>query len=160
MAKQKQRPGDTSIPGDPAALADDARLIFIGRIRTPWKTLAECPKNLTGARANGANSIVELDEPWRAGLTGLERYSHIILLYWMHEARRDLIMQQPRHRSEPAGMFALRTPARANPIAMANVRVDSLDQSTGRIAIDAIDCLDGTALLDIKPWYAGLDTPE
>jgi tRNA (Thr-GGU) A37 N-methylase len=77
----------------------------------------------------------------------------------MQQSRRDLIIQQPRHRDEPIGVFALRSPARPNPIAIATVRILSMDQSTGLIQIDAIDCLDGTALLDIKPWLDTVDQP-
>jgi tRNA (Thr-GGU) A37 N-methylase len=75
----------------------------------------------------------------------------------MGEARRDLIVQAPRHKPEPTGVFALRSPARPNPIALATVRILDIDPAQGRITIDAIDCRDGTPLLDIKPWIERID---
>jgi len=155
-----QRPGEIALPFDPAACESDAGVVFIGRIRTPWKTRDDCPKNLREARERGREATVEVDPDWRPGLAGLETVSHLILLYWMHEARRDLIVQAPRHKLAPQGVFSLRSPARPNPIALAAVRVVSFDREAGRIVIDAIDCIDGTALLDIKPWITTVDGIE
>ena len=109
---------------------------------------------------NGARETahIELDEPYRAGLDGLERFSHAIVLYWMHQARRDLIVQSPKHSPVPRGVFGLRSPLRPNPVALAVVRLLSIDVSAGRIEIDAIDCLDGTPLLDIKPYLPSVDS--
>jgi tRNA-Thr(GGU) m(6)t(6)A37 methyltransferase TsaA len=157
MSEFEKRPGEIAVDNDPAQSADDGRVVFIGRISTPWKSRAECPKNLRQARERGENAIVEVDMPWRPGLAGLESVSHVILLYWMHEARRDLIVQSPRHRPEPTGVFALRSPVRPNPIALATVRVIKVDIEHGRLTIDGIDCIDGTPLLDIKPWIDSVD---
>jgi len=151
------RPGEIALPFDPAATADDGRIVFIGRIRSPWKDRADCPKNLRQARERGLTATVELDAPWRAGLAGLDAFSFIILLYWLDRSRRDLIVQAPRHKQEPAGVFALRTPVRPNPIGLASVRMLDLDQKAGRITIDAIDCLDNTPLIDVKPWLETVD---
>ncbi len=157
LSAQKQRPGDVALALDPAGGANDAGLVFIGRIRSPWKTEEECPKNLVQARERGGAVWIEVDEPWRQGLLGLDAHSHVMVLYWMDRARRDLIVQQPRHRTDPAGTFALRSPARPNPIAVATVRLLKMDQDAGTLTIDAIDCLDGTPLLDIKPWMERID---
>lgn len=153
-----QRPGEIAAPFDPAETAADASVVFIGRIRSPWKTRSDCPKNLRQARERGQGATVEIDEPWRPGIAGLEDYSHAVLLYWMHEASRNLVVQTPRHKPEPQGVFALRSPARPNPIALATVRILSIDRDAGRIAIDAIDCIDGTAIVDVKPWIETIDT--
>jgi tRNA-Thr(GGU) m(6)t(6)A37 methyltransferase TsaA len=157
MTHRKERPGDIALPFDPAETASDAAVVFIGRIRSPWKTREDCPRNLAQARERGLTATVELDDVWRPGLKGLQAFSHAILLYWMGEARRDLIVQAPSHKPEPTGVFALRSPARPNPIALATVRILDIDQSAGRLTIDAIDCLDGTSLLDIKPWIETVD---
>jgi tRNA (Thr-GGU) A37 N-methylase len=66
---------------------------------------------------------LKIDAPWRPGLTSIEPGQYIHLLYWMNEARRDLVVQQPRHRETPAGVFSLRSPVRPNPVAMGLVRV-------------------------------------
>ncbi len=142
---------------DPAGMAGDAHVVFIGRIRSPWSERSQCPKNLRQAREDGATATVEIDPPYRDGLLGLDGVSHVIVLYWMDRARRDLIVQHPRHATRAKGVFALRSPVRPNPIAMAVVKVLGLDQAAGTIAIDAIDCLDGTPLLDVKPYYASTD---
>jgi len=157
MTDFDHRPGEIALSFDPAETAADASVVFIGRIRSPWKTRSECPKNLREARERGQGATVEVDGPWRPGLAGLDAYTHAILLYWMHESRRDLVVQAPRHKPVPQGVFSLRSPARPNPIALATVRILSIDRDAGRIAIDAIDCIDGTALVDIKPWIETVD---
>ena len=157
MTNSEKRSGEIALPFDPAQTAADGAVVFIGRIRSPWKTRAECPKNLRQARERGQTASVQIDEAWRAGLLGLQEHSHAILLYWMHDARRDLIVQKPRRRPEATGVFALRSPVRPNPIALAGVRILDIDPKAGRITIDAIDCLDGTPLLDIKPWLESVD---
>ncbi|MEM7430207.1 MAG: SAM-dependent methyltransferase [Pseudomonadota bacterium] len=156
----KIRPGEVTAPIDPAALEPDAGLTFIGRIRTSWKTLDDCPKNPRIARERAAPATVEMDEAWRPALQGLEAGQWIHLLYWMGEARRDLVVQHPSHRPEPMGTFALRSPARPNPVALSVVRLEAVDAAAGELVIDAIDCLDGTALLDIKPWIDSVDAPQ
>lgn len=145
------RPGEVSIDLGPP---DDARLVFIGRIRTPFRTRGECPHNI---RESTAEAVVEVDEPFRAGLRDVGLCSHLILLYWMHEARRDLVQQVPRHLGNPRGTFALRSPVRPNPIALAVVELLALDEEAGRLNVRTIDCLDGTPLLDIKPYLPSID---
>lgn len=153
----KSRPGDVALPSDRASQADDARLAFIGRIRSPWKAEDQCPRNLLQARERGGAAWLEVDEPWRKALCGLDAHAHLLVLYWMDQARRDLVMQHPPHKDEAVGTFALRSPARPNPVAVATVQLTTFDQDTGILGIDAIDCLDGTPLLDIKPWMERID---
>ncbi len=98
----------------------DASLYYIGRIRTPWNRREDCPKN---ARESDAVCTIELDPRWAEGLTGLETVSHVLLLYWMDKARRDLLVQSPRHYTDRRGTFALRSPARPNPIAASVARL-------------------------------------
>ncbi len=159
MPNYDKRPSEIALDFDPAQTANDGNVVFIGKIRSPWKTRAECPKNVVQARLRNQVATLEVDPPWRLGLDGVERYSHLILLYWMQEARRDLIVLTPHHRPEPTGVFSLRAPARPNPIAISTVRLIEVNQDTGILTIDAIDCLDGTPLVDIKPWFETVDTP-
>lgn len=144
------RPGEVQVEL-PATF--DAGVYFIGRIRTPFKTRAECPKNTAQSDAVGR---VELDARYAGGLEGLKRCSHVILLYWMHEARRDLVQQVPVHLGHPRGTFALRSPVRPNPIALAVVEVLGIEGNA--ISVRNVDCVDGTPLLDIKPYYASIDS--
>ena len=151
------REGEIALPFDPAEQAGDARLVFIGRIRSPWRDRATCPHNLREARERGGGGWLEIDPPYRPGLAGLDGKSHLVLLYWLDQARRDVIVARPRRADHSSGVFALRSPVRPNPIGLAVSRVVELDAATGRITIDAIDCLDGTPLLDVKPYLATVD---
>jgi tRNA-Thr(GGU) m(6)t(6)A37 methyltransferase TsaA len=152
-----RRPGEIALPFDPAERAE-AALCFIGRIRSPWGP-GTAPKNLRAARETGKPARVELAEPYRAGLDGLSVGQAVHLLYWVDRGQRDLIVQSPRHVEAPRGVFALRSPVRPNPIALATVIVTSLHPETGILGIDAIDAWDDTPLLDIKPWIGPVDSP-
>jgi tRNA-Thr(GGU) m(6)t(6)A37 methyltransferase TsaA len=144
------RPGEVTL-----ALPDsfDAGVYFIGRIRTPFKSRAECPKNTAQSEAIGH---VELDARFSAGLKDLGLYSHVFLLYWMDQARRDLIQQVPAHLTAPRGTFALRSPVRPNPLALAAVELLEIFGTT--LKVRNVDCIDGTPLLDIKPYFASVDS--
>ena len=129
----------------------DAGIYFIGRIRTPWKTRVDCPKN---ARESNAECALELDPRYAAALEGVETCTHLVLLYFMDQARRDLVVQVPRHGTR-RGTFALRSPVRPNPIAMSAVRLVGVEGT--RLSVIGLDCLDGTPLVDIKPYFASVD---
>jgi tRNA-Thr(GGU) m(6)t(6)A37 methyltransferase TsaA len=152
------RPGEVWLDSD-LAPKGGLTLAVIGHIRSPWAK-GNCPKNLREARNLGAGFAIGIDAPYRPGLSGLKIGDAIVVLYWMDAARRDLIVQSPAHRSGPVGTFALRSPARPNPIAMAVVRVLAIDITTGVLQIDAIDAFEGTPVLDIKPWLASVDVPN
>ncbi|MEM6439532.1 MAG: TrmO family methyltransferase [Pseudomonadota bacterium] len=153
------RPGEIALAQDPAAADPDAGLVFIGRLRTPWSR-GDCPRNLRQARERGGAFALEIDAPYRPGLSALSAGDWIWALYWMAGARRDLIVQTPRHSAGPRGVFSLRSPARPNPVAMAAARLLSLDAEAGRLELDALDAFDGTPLLDVKPWLPAVDAPE
>ncbi len=134
----------------------DAGLYFIGRIRTPWKTRKECPKN---AKGSDAVCTVELDERWAPGLKDVERCSHLVLLYWMDQSPRNLVLQVPGDYGVQRGTFAIRSPARPNPIAMSVVKLIGI--ASNKLSVVGLDCLDGTRLVDIKPYFASTDAvPE
>lgn len=148
--------GEVQLDFDPGERAD-AGVVFIGHIRSDWAR-GDCPRNLTPAREQGGgNARIELRPEYVAGLAGLEVGRRIWVLYWMDQGRRDLIQQMPSHLTEPRGVFTLRSPVRPNPIAMAAVRITSVDSETGVIGIDATDAFDGTPVVDIKPWIEAID---
>jgi tRNA-Thr(GGU) m(6)t(6)A37 methyltransferase TsaA len=130
----------------------DAGLYFIGRIHTPWTRREECPKN---ARESDAVCTIDIDSRYVAALQNVEACSHLLVLYWMDKARRDLVVQAPRHYGEPRGTFALRSPVRPNPIAASVVRLLKVEGT--RLSVVGLDCLDGTPLLDVKPYFASTD---
>src|SRR3979409_267422 len=115
----------------------DAGLYFIGRIRTPWTRRNDCPKN---ARGSDAVCTIALDPRYAAALDGVSSCSHLVVLYFMDRARRDLLVQAPRH-GERRGTFALRSPVRPNPIAMSVVRLVGIEGTT--LSVVGLDCLDG-----------------
>jgi tRNA-Thr(GGU) m(6)t(6)A37 methyltransferase TsaA len=153
MADGTARPGEVAIELPAEA---DVGVHFIGRIRTPFKTRRDCPKNTAESDAVG---VVEVDPRYAAGLADVGLFSHLILLYWMDEARRDLVQQVPAHLGRPRGTFALRSPVRPNPIALAVVELVAMEGT--RLTVRNVDCRDGTPLLDIKPYFASIDSvPE
>ena len=130
----------------------DAGVYFIGRIRTPWTRRDDCPKN---ARGSDAECTIELEVRYAAALDGVAGCTHLVLLYFMDRARRDLLVQAPR-KGERRGTFALRSPVRPNPIAMSVVRLVRIECTT--LTVVGLDCLDGTPLIDIKPYFASVDS--
>ena len=148
-APVERRPGEETI-ALPAAY--DAGLYFIGRIRTPWAERRDCPKN--GLQTDAACTLI-LDPAYGPGLQNLSGASHLIVLYWMDEAARDIVRQRPRHATGTRGTFSLRSPARPNPIALSVVEHLGIDGLSVRVR--GLDCRDGTPLLDIKPYYASTD---
>ena len=156
-----KRDGETALDHDPASEANDAKLCFIGVVRSPWKQRGTCPKNMNAAREAGLRATVELEEEFRPGRAGLAGYSHAALLTWFDRSERNLIVQKPRHALEAKGVFALRSPARPNPIGLHMVKLLGVNVEAGILTLDAIDALDGTPVLDIKPYFASTDAfPE
>jgi tRNA-Thr(GGU) m(6)t(6)A37 methyltransferase TsaA len=131
----------------------DAGLYFIGRIGTPWTRREDCPKN---ARQSDAVCTIDVDPRYTTALQGVESCSHLLVLYWMDRSRRDLVLQVPHHYGEPRGTFALRSPARPNPIAASVVTL--LQIAGNRLSVVGLDCFDGTPLIDIKPYFASTDS--
>lgn len=152
MSKEEIRPGEVH---SSAPVRADAAVTFIGRIRTPWPQRADCPRQ--GDRDAGPECRLALDPPWDSALAGIETFSTLEVLYWLHESRRDLLVQAPSH-GEPRGTFALRSPVRPNPIGTAVV---SLIRRKGPVlVVRGLDCVDGTPLIDVKPDRCGWGGPR
>jgi tRNA-Thr(GGU) m(6)t(6)A37 methyltransferase TsaA len=152
-ADDEIRPGEVHIE---LPARHDAGLYFIGTIHTPWQSRADCPKN--PREAGDAVSTIEVDPRYAAALSGLEEYAHVVVLYFMDRARRDLVVQVPRHSGRPQGTFALRSPARPNPIAVSVAELVSIEGAM--LKVRGLDCLDGTPLVDLKPYRPAVDSPE
>ena len=145
MDRPEVRPGEMVGPVPDRA---DATLTFIGRIRTPFATRADCPRS---GRLDGPVCRLEVDPPWRPALQGIAPGARIEVLYWMHLARRDLLVQVPRRDPVPLGTFALRAPNRPNPVSTAIAVVEAVTEEG--LLVRGLDCVDGTPLLDIKPDF-------
>jgi tRNA (adenine37-N6)-methyltransferase len=157
----EKREGEVRLAQDPSDMTPDGHVVFIGRIRSAWTTREDCPKNMAAARATGMQATIEIDAPYRPGLGGLAGTSHLAVLTWLNLAPRNLIVQKPRHATEPKGVFALRSPARPNPIGLHVVKPIAIDMAAGTLTLDGIDVLDGTPVIDLKPYFASIDAfPE
>ena len=126
----------------------EARLDPIGVIRSTIKTRAEAPKQ----GAEGApDAWLEVNESFADALDGIARGDEIIVLTWLHRARRDVLKVHPR--SDPVrpltGVFATRSPDRPNPIGIHSVTVREVQDN--RLRIGPIEVIDGTPVVDIKP---------
>lgn len=126
------------------------KLEFIGEIVTPYKTLSDCPRNID---PNGPQCELVLREDKYEGLLGLAKGQRILILYWLEHADRSATRQNSRRTGELAGVFALRTPNRPNPIGAAVLSIEKI--ADGVIFVRGLDCLNGTRLLDIKPAMSG-----
>jgi tRNA-Thr(GGU) m(6)t(6)A37 methyltransferase TsaA len=98
----------------------------------------------------------EIAEAFIPGLRGLEGFSHLILLYWLDLAPAPEMVFTPPFETMARGVFATRAPMRPNPIGLSVVAFDGFN-GPGRLAVRYLDCLDGTRLLDIKPYLATTD---
>lgn len=126
--------------------ATDAGVYFIGTIHTPWRPRSECP---TRGSPDGPICSIVVDARWSEALTDIAQHKRIQVLYWMHRARRDLVLQTPFRTGQTTGSFALRSPVRPNPIASSVVELIAVEGTTLRVR--GLDCLDGTPLIDLKP---------
>lgn len=137
------RDGEVAVDPPPPT---DAGLVFVGRIRTPWTSRLETPRQ---GRQDGPLCRIEVFSPWDRALDGIERFERLEVLYWLHLSRRDLVVQAPGNDGNVRGTFALRTPVRPNPIGTSIVTLEGRDGAT--LLVRGLDCLDDTPLLDLKP---------
>jgi tRNA-Thr(GGU) m(6)t(6)A37 methyltransferase TsaA len=124
----------------------DAGVVFIGKIHTPWSELGACPRH---GRSDGPICRIELFETWVPALAGITEGTLLEVFYWLHQSRRDLLLQCPRNDGVPHGTFSLRSPLRPNPIGTSVVRLQSRDGAS--LFVRGLDCLNGTPLVDLKP---------
>lgn len=128
----------------------------IGIIHSPFRNPAGSPIQPSGAK--GVKGSIEICEEYRAGLRDLEGFSHIYLLYHFHRSTGYNLSVVPFMDTRPRGLFATRAPKRPNPIGLSIVRLDKVED--GRLYIQNVDVLDGTPLLDIKPFAPQFDAQQ
>jgi len=126
--------------------ASDASLVFIGRIRTPWTSREDTPRQ---GSHNGPVCRLEIFEPWVPALKGVDFYNHLEVIYWLHHSRRNLVLQSPKKNGLTRGTFSLRSPVRPNPIGTSIVKLVGIEGNT--VLVRGLDCLDQTPLIDLKP---------
>ncbi|HEY3930586.1 MAG TPA: tRNA (N6-threonylcarbamoyladenosine(37)-N6)-methyltransferase TrmO [Candidatus Koribacter sp.] len=120
----------------------------IGKIRSSLTDRKNAPRQ----RDDGApEAWLELDPKYADALLGLKAGDEILVLTWLHEARRETLQVHPRRVANAplTGVFATRSPDRPNPIGLHEVKV--MEIAGTKIRVDAIECIDGTPIVDIKP---------
>lgn len=125
----------------------------VGTIHSPFTGIEKMPIQASGAK--GVRGRVEVFPQFDGGLEDLEGFSHIILLYHFHRCEGFELKVIPFLDSRPHGVFATRAPRRPNPVGLSVVKVLTIENGT--IHIENVDILDGTPLLDIKPYVPDFD---
>ena len=128
----------------------------IGVIHSPFNTPEDMP--IQPAAAQGVTGSVELMPEYAAGLADLNGFSHIYLLYFFHLSHGYNLQIIPFLDTVPRELFATRAPRRPNPIGLSIVEVHEITENI--IKIENVDIIDGTPLLDIKPYVPEMDAPE
>lgn len=128
----------------------------IGIIHTPFKEPKGTPIQPTASASS--EGIVELFPEFEDGLLDLEGFSHIFLIFHLHLSTKSALKAKPFMDENEHGIFAIRAPGRPNPIGLSVVRLKKIE---GRMLFIAeVDILDGTPLLDIKPYIPEFDMRE
>ena len=124
----------------------------IGIIHTPYKTMESVPYH--GGLAKEISEL-EFFKEYEDGLKDIEQTSHLIVLYWLDKADRNVLQEHNPHDAEIYGIFVTRTQNRPNPIGV--TMAELVERRENILKVKGIDALDGTSLLDIKPYFSGID---
>ncbi|MBN3033867.1 MAG: tRNA (N6-threonylcarbamoyladenosine(37)-N6)-methyltransferase TrmO [Candidatus Saganbacteria bacterium] len=124
----------------------------IGIIHSPFKTKEEAPIQPFKSDAEGR---VEVYEKYAAGLEGIEQFSHVILAYYFHQIKDERLKVKPYLDDNEYGVYATRHPHRPNHIGISTVRL--LGRKGKILRVKNIDIVDGSPLLDIKPYVSAFD---
>ena len=124
----------------------------IGVIRSPFDEPSGAPIQRTG----GAEGTVEVFPEYADGLRDVEGFSHLILVYCFHRSRPFSLLQVPFLDTVERGVFAIRSPSRPNPIGLSVVELLAVEGA--RLRVRGVDMVDGTPLLDIKPYIPDIDS--
>jgi tRNA (adenine37-N6)-methyltransferase len=128
----------------------------IGVIHTPFDTLEGMPIQPVGAEQIKGRVVV--DPRYAEGLSDIEGFSHLILIYAFHQSKGFQLKVKPFLDDQVRGLFATRAPRRPNPIGLSVVKLLRRDQNI--LQVGGVDVLDGTPLLDIKPHVPDFDAPR
>jgi len=135
---------------------DEIKYKPIGVIHSPFKEPKGTP--IQPPAAKGINGTVEVFPEYAEGLKDVEGFSHIILIYHFHLSRGSSLEVKPYMDNEAHGVFAMRGPSRPNPIGISIVRLVRIEENI--LHIQNVDIIDGTPLLDIKPYVPEFDIRE
>lgn len=128
-------------------------LVAIGVIRSPYRTMDEAPFQ---GRFSSEEAELEIYEDYADGLKDVEASRYLILLYWGHLADRGVLQTVTPWGPEVRGVFACRSPSRPNPVEFCVVEL--LRREGNRLVVRGLDAVDGSAIVDIKPYSARIDS--
>ena len=128
----------------------------IGIIHTPHKSTEGAPIQAAGAK--DIAGYIDIFPEYTAGLADLAGFSHIFMLYHFHLSKKFSLKVKPFLDDQKRGLFATRAPSRPNPIGLSVVRLMGITEN--RLTIQDVDVVDGTPLLDIKPYVPEFDVRE
>jgi tRNA-Thr(GGU) m(6)t(6)A37 methyltransferase TsaA len=126
----------------------------IGYVRSPYKTPGDAPRQ---GRLSDTVSEIVIDPIYRDALLRLEERKHLFVLCWFDRADRTTLRAVPPQDKAEHGVFAIRSPDRPNPVSLC--LVDLLGVKDGVLRVRGLDAFDGTPVIDIKPYFADLDSP-
>jgi len=132
----------------------EIKLKPIGIIHTPYKEPKGIP--IQGKFENGVRGTIRLFPEYRVGLKDIEGFSHLILIYYFNRSREERLVGRPFLEDKEHGIFAIRSPHRPNHIGFSIVKLEKVNGNA--ITFSEVDILDGTPLLDIKPYVAHFDS--
>jgi tRNA-Thr(GGU) m(6)t(6)A37 methyltransferase TsaA len=124
----------------------------IGFVQSPYKDTAAIPKGL-GAK-HDAEGILNILPEFELGLTDIEGFSHLMVLWNFDHSEGFELIGKPPIDNQPHGVFATRSPRRPNPIGLTVVEL--LRRENGSLHVRGVDMLDGTPILDIKPYLSSI----
>ncbi|HOX34458.1 MAG TPA: tRNA (N6-threonylcarbamoyladenosine(37)-N6)-methyltransferase TrmO [Methanoregulaceae archaeon] len=127
----------------------------IGEVRSPYKKNGDAPRQ---GRLSDTISLIVIDPAYRDGLLDLEKRKHLFVLCWFDRADRTRLRATPPDKVAESGVFSIRSPDRPNPVAIC--LVDLLGVENGVLRVRGLDAFNGTLVIDIKPYFADLDSPE
>lgn len=130
----------------------DLTLKPIGYVRSPYRARGDAPRQ--GRLSDTVSEIVIHDE-FREGLVDVGKKTHLFVLLWFDQADRSVLRATPPHEGVEHGVFATRSPDRPNPVALSLVDLISCDGQV--LTVRGLDALDGTPVLDIKPYAPDID---
>ena len=125
----------------------------IGIIHTPFTVNDKLPRQ--GRFSEATEGFVELDSKYKVGLMDLESFSHVILIFYFHKSKDYNLIQTPSRDNKPRGVFATRSPHRPSGIGLTIVRIKAIKDNI--IEFYGADMINGTPLLDIKPFIPDID---
>ncbi len=125
----------------------------IGIIHSSYNKIEDIPGQ--GYKRENIEAIIEIDEKYRSGMKDIEDFSHLIVLFYFHKSKQTHMRGHPSWEDKEHGVFAIRSPHRPNHIGMTVIRVKEVRDN--KIVFTNVDMLDGTPVIDIKPYVGEFD---